>query len=421
MCVCGLVCVCVHVCLLAPHCASSRQIITHWKNCTRSDCPVCLPLKNATDRRNGVVMTSSPFVEKLSSTSQSVDQQNIGLSEHMSPVSQPLNTDSPVVSDIAHSTTLLASLHSTTAASTNSFVTKSIRACVDVSNSNSILQFPLVSHNEEVQSHSGSVVTSVQSLQPSEYPASTLLCTDSSSSELHLESSGVPETPEPQQSESFGQGDYTARALLKDETEVAGVINEQSVLSSPLGHVETTDSVTTSAMHSPDSFTSSCEASATTSGISSATPGSTPTSDVSLVLPNSEQSLSAAEMSASLSLQLAVTESSVSAAEGSTLLTAESSCLDDSLHSDIQPQQVEHDSSASTEFAHDSEPASCSEDQAWNSSKGHDTDQVTNVNCIPVSAMSSEVTYCDSVTKTSSEDWRSSVTQDLRNHLVNKL
>jgi hypothetical protein len=28
-----------------PHCASSRQIITHWKNCVKEDCPICNPVK----------------------------------------------------------------------------------------------------------------------------------------------------------------------------------------------------------------------------------------------------------------------------------------------------------------------------------------------------------------------------------------
>ena len=33
------------------HCASSRQIISHWKNCTKEDCPVCNPVKKYTHQQ----------------------------------------------------------------------------------------------------------------------------------------------------------------------------------------------------------------------------------------------------------------------------------------------------------------------------------------------------------------------------------
>ncbi|XP_015773611.1 PREDICTED: uncharacterized protein LOC107351820 isoform X2 [Acropora digitifera] len=36
------------------HCGSSRKIISHWKNCLRQDCPICIPLKYASDTRNRV-------------------------------------------------------------------------------------------------------------------------------------------------------------------------------------------------------------------------------------------------------------------------------------------------------------------------------------------------------------------------------
>ncbi|KAH3820866.1 hypothetical protein DPMN_122615, partial [Dreissena polymorpha] len=41
------------------HCASSRQIITHWRNCLRQDCPVCLPLKRASDRQKQPVAVAA--------------------------------------------------------------------------------------------------------------------------------------------------------------------------------------------------------------------------------------------------------------------------------------------------------------------------------------------------------------------------
>uniref|UniRef100_A0A8C4V6W4 histone acetyltransferase n=1 Tax=Falco tinnunculus TaxID=100819 RepID=A0A8C4V6W4_FALTI len=57
------------------HCASSRQIISHWKNCTRHDCPVCLPLKNAGDKRNQQSLLGGAAVGLANTGSVGVGQQ----------------------------------------------------------------------------------------------------------------------------------------------------------------------------------------------------------------------------------------------------------------------------------------------------------------------------------------------------------
>ena len=42
------------------HCASSRQIIAHWKQCTRPDCAVCQPLKPKPNQRTGPNQPNHP-------------------------------------------------------------------------------------------------------------------------------------------------------------------------------------------------------------------------------------------------------------------------------------------------------------------------------------------------------------------------
>jgi len=357
--------VCVRV---VPHCASSRQIITHWKNCTRSDCAVCLPLKNATDRRNGMPVTSSPIVDRLNCTvPSSVD---IISTERTS-----LTTaDSPFISSVAHCTMLPAS------SSQSLPMNNSSGACTDVmSHSPDMLRFPR------------SELSCIESSQPSSVVQSLEhQCSDSNVVALR-EMEREPETPASQppvdSEDKSGEDDLTV---------------QQSVLTSPRCHMSATQ------IHSPDSFMSSCEASATTSGISSATPGSTPTSDVSLVLPSCEPCLSTSDGRLCSGRQ---------SSDHCSLSAVESSCSDDSRHSDnIQQLQRRLDNEerddSGTAAAQTVDAMSCSDDKEQPTA-----DQLT-----PVTAVSlSETTNCESAAKTACNNWRSSVTLELRNHLVNKL
>uniref|UniRef100_A0A3B5QBY2 histone acetyltransferase n=1 Tax=Xiphophorus maculatus TaxID=8083 RepID=A0A3B5QBY2_XIPMA len=69
------------------HCASSRQIISHWKNCTRHDCPVCLPLKNASDKRTQQPLLSSP------NTGLQNPMSTVGMGQPSAPT---INTSAPI-------------------------------------------------------------------------------------------------------------------------------------------------------------------------------------------------------------------------------------------------------------------------------------------------------------------------------------